>query len=55
MQQLLLRILNYDECVRMAAKEAAETEHGIMVEDTAWEGYEEILYMDHAGLRHIST
>ena len=34
--------LNYDECVRMAAKEAAETEHGIMVQDTAWEGYEEI-------------
>ena len=33
---------NYDECVRMAAKEAAETEHGIMVQDTAWEGYEEI-------------
>ena len=34
--------LNYDECVRMAAKEAAETEHGIMVQDTAWDGYEEI-------------
>lgn len=34
--------LNYDERVRMAAKEAAETEHGIMVQDTAWEGYEEI-------------
>lgn len=34
--------LNYDECVRLAAKEAAETEHGIMIQDTAWEGYEEI-------------
>lgn len=34
--------LNYDDCVRMAAKEAEETEHGIMVQDTAWEGYEEI-------------
>ena len=34
--------LNYDECVRMAAKEAEGTEHGIMVQDTAWEGYEEI-------------
>lgn len=34
--------LNYDECVRLAAKEAAATEHGIMVQDTAWEGYEEI-------------
>ncbi len=34
--------LNYDDCVRMAAREAAATEHGIMVQDTAWEGYEEI-------------
>lgn len=33
---------NYDDCVRMAAKEAEETERGIMVQDTAWEGYEEI-------------
>ena len=34
--------LNYDDCVRMAAKEAAETTRGIMVQDTAWEGYEKI-------------
>lgn len=34
--------LNYDDCVRMAAKEAEQTERGIMVQDTAWEGYEEI-------------
>ncbi len=34
--------LNYDECVRMAAKEAANTEHGVIIQDTAWEGYEEI-------------
>lgn len=34
--------MNYDECVRLAAKEAEATEHGIMVQDTAWEGYEEI-------------
>ena len=34
--------LNYDDCVRLAAKEAAETEHGIIIQDTAWEGYEEI-------------
>ena len=34
--------LNYDDCVRMAAKEAAETTRGIVVQDTAWEGYEEI-------------
>ena len=32
---------NYDDCVRMAAAEAAETEHGIIVQDTAWDGYEE--------------
>lgn len=34
--------LNYDECVRMAAAEADACEYGIMVQDTAWEGYEEI-------------
>ena len=33
---------NYDDCVRMAAAEAAKTEHGIIVQDTAWAGYEEI-------------
>ena len=34
--------VNYDDCVRMAAAEAAQTEHGVIVQDTAWEGYEEI-------------
>lgn len=34
--------MNYDDCVRLAAREAEATEHGIMVQDTAWEGYEEI-------------
>ncbi|MBQ2739794.1 MAG: diaminopropionate ammonia-lyase, partial [Oscillibacter sp.] len=34
--------LNYDDCVRLAAAEAAETEHGVVIQDTAWEGYEEI-------------
>ena len=34
--------VNYDECVRIAAKEAAETKNGVVVQDTAWEGYEEI-------------
>ena len=34
--------LNYDDCVRLAAKEAAETPHGVIVQDTAWAGYEEI-------------
>ncbi len=34
--------LNYDDCVRLAAKEASETPNGVMVQDTAWDGYEEI-------------
>ena len=34
--------MNYDDCVRLAAKEAAETPNGVMVQDTAWDGYEEI-------------
>lgn len=34
--------LNYDDCVRKAAKAAAETAGGVLIQDTAWEGYEEI-------------
>ena len=34
--------LNYDDCVRLAAKEASETPRGVIVQDTAWDGYEEI-------------
>lgn len=33
---------NYDECVRMAAEAAANTKNGVIIQDTAWEGYEEI-------------
>lgn len=33
---------NYDECVRRANAMAENTEHGVMVQDTAWDGYEEI-------------
>lgn len=40
--EVTIENLNYDDCVRMAAKESAAAEHGIMVQDTAWEGYEEI-------------
>lgn len=40
--EVTIEELNYDDCVRMAAKEASEAERGIMVQDTAWEGYEEI-------------
>lgn len=34
--------VNYDECVRMAAAAAAKTPNGVVVQDTAWDGYEEI-------------
>lgn len=34
--------VNYDECVRMAAAAAAKTTNGVVVQDTAWAGYEEI-------------
>ncbi len=40
--QVTIEEVNYDECVRIAAKEAAETPRGVVVQDTAWEGYEEI-------------
>jgi diaminopropionate ammonia-lyase len=34
--------LNYDDAVRLANKMASQDPHGVMVQDTAWEGYEEI-------------
>lgn len=34
--------MNYDHCVLKAAKEASEAKRGILVQDTAWEGYEEV-------------
>ena len=40
--QVDIQELNYDDCVRLAAKEAAETPRGVIVQDTAWDGYEEI-------------
>lgn len=40
--QATIEEYNYDECVRMANELANKTEHGIMVQDTAWDGYEEI-------------
>ena len=40
--QVDIQELNYDDCVRLAAKEASETERGVIVQDTAWDGYEEI-------------
>ncbi len=40
--EVTIEDVNYDDCVRMAAAEAAKTEHGVVVQDTAWDGYEEI-------------
>mgnify|MGYP001026330939 FL=1 len=40
--QVTIEEVNYDDCVRMAAAEAARVEHGVVIQDTAWEGYEEI-------------
>ena len=40
--QVTIEEVNYDECVRMAAEAASKTEHGVVVQDTAWDGYEEI-------------
>lgn len=34
--------LNYDDCVRKASAAADATENGIIIQDTAWDGYEKI-------------
>lgn len=34
--------MNYDEAVRKAAAESAVTPNSVVIQDTAWEGYEEI-------------
>lgn len=33
---------NYDDCVRLATEKSKEVPNGVVVQDTAWEGYEEI-------------
>lgn len=40
--EVTIEEMNYDECVRLAASEAEKTPHGVIVQDTAWEGYEDI-------------
>jgi diaminopropionate ammonia-lyase len=40
--EVTIEEMNYDDCVRMAASEAKKTPHGVIVQDTAWEGYEDI-------------
>lgn len=37
-----IETVNYDDCVRMVASEAEKAERGVVIQDTAWEGYEEI-------------
>lgn len=40
--EVTIEEVNYDECVRKANALAEQTENGVMVQDTAWDGYEEI-------------
>ena len=40
--QVSIEDANYDECVRRACALAGKTPRGIVVQDTAWEGYEQI-------------
>ncbi len=40
--EVTIEELNYDECVRKAASLSDQYEHGVIVQDTSWEGYEDI-------------
>ncbi len=40
--QVTVEELPYDDCVRLAAREAAVDGNGVLVQDTAWDGYEEV-------------
>lgn len=40
--QATIENLNYDDCVRKAEHAASSIENGVIIQDTAWEGYEEI-------------
>lgn len=40
--EVSIEAMNYDDCVRLAAREAAQTPGGVLMQDTAWEGYEQI-------------
>ena len=40
--EVSVEALNYDECVRLAARQAAHTPGGVVVQDTAWPGYEQV-------------
>lgn len=40
--EVTIEDLNYDECVRKAARLAEETPHSVIVQDTSWPGYSDI-------------
>lgn len=40
--EVTIEEMNYDDCVRLAAAQAAAVPRGVIVQDTAWDGYEEI-------------
>lgn len=40
--EVTIEAMNYDDCVRLAAKQAAAAPGGILLQDTAWEGYEQV-------------
>lgn len=40
--EVTIEDMNYDDCVRLAAAQAAACERGVVVQDTAWDGYEKI-------------
>lgn len=40
--EVTIEPLNYDDCVRKAAMRSARTPDSVVVQDTAWEGYEDI-------------
>ena len=40
--EVTIEDMNYDDCVRLAASQAAKAPRGVIVQDTAWDGYEEI-------------
>lgn len=40
--EVTIENLNYDDCVRLAAQQAADDPNGVIVQDTAWRGYTDI-------------
>lgn len=40
--EVTIEDLNYDQCVELANRQAKAVENGVMVQDTAWAGYEKI-------------